>query len=241
MDIADIIILVTNGLILIGGLYLAFFKSYFTEKGKNLATREDIEEITKKVEAIKVEFIKETERLKFELQFETQVNLGYHNDMKAAVIQLYEVYSLWLTTVSEAQDNSIEHSSKQLNEGINELSAVYTKFLLAEAKAELYISEDSFFDKLRELKKSTSNFHNSVESFLLKLFFIEEDIEEMELEEENDVNVSYQKEINEKNAEKISEYNSFQDKVRDEYKNIVVQNYDFADMCRAILKNTKLK
>ena len=39
-------------LILIG-LYLALVKSYFQEKGKNIATKEDIEEITQKVEKIK--------------------------------------------------------------------------------------------------------------------------------------------------------------------------------------------
>lgn len=39
--------------ILIGGLYLIFFKSYFKEKGKNLATMEDIGEITREVEEVK--------------------------------------------------------------------------------------------------------------------------------------------------------------------------------------------
>lgn len=41
--------------ILLCGLYLALFKSYFTEKEKNLATLEDIKDITKKVEEVKSE------------------------------------------------------------------------------------------------------------------------------------------------------------------------------------------
>jgi hypothetical protein len=40
-------------LILLLGLYLTFFKSYFQEKAKNLATKEDIGEITQTVEKIK--------------------------------------------------------------------------------------------------------------------------------------------------------------------------------------------
>ena len=43
-------------IIIIGiGLYLALVKSYFKEKGKNLATKEDIGEITSKVENVKSE------------------------------------------------------------------------------------------------------------------------------------------------------------------------------------------
>ncbi|MEM0544145.1 hypothetical protein WFZ85_16285 [Flavobacterium sp. j3] len=43
-------------IIIIGlGLYLAFIKSYREEKGKNLATKEDISAITKQIEGVKSE------------------------------------------------------------------------------------------------------------------------------------------------------------------------------------------
>ena len=45
--------LILNIVIIIGGLWLIFFKSYYREKGKNLATLEDIGEITEKVEGVK--------------------------------------------------------------------------------------------------------------------------------------------------------------------------------------------
>ena len=35
------------------GLYMVFFKSYFQENGKNLATKEDIGKITAEVEKVK--------------------------------------------------------------------------------------------------------------------------------------------------------------------------------------------
>lgn len=46
--ILDIIIIALS-------LYLAFFKSYFQEKGKNLATKQDIALITKQIEEVKAE------------------------------------------------------------------------------------------------------------------------------------------------------------------------------------------
>ena len=48
-------------------LFRKYLFSYSSEKGKNLATKEDIEEITRKVEEVKTEYLGELERLKVEL------------------------------------------------------------------------------------------------------------------------------------------------------------------------------
>ncbi len=53
----------------IGSIFLfrKFLFSYTSEKGKNLATKEDIEEITNKVEEVKSSYVAEIERLKVDL------------------------------------------------------------------------------------------------------------------------------------------------------------------------------
>lgn len=71
-------------LILIG-LYLAFFKSYFAEKGKNLATKEDIGEITKEIETIKKE-----------IDINSQKRLTYYFDRKKTSIDFLNSISIWL-------------------------------------------------------------------------------------------------------------------------------------------------
>ncbi|WP_125939521.1 hypothetical protein [Pseudoalteromonas espejiana] len=48
-------------------LFRKYLFSYTTEKGKNLATKEDIEEITRKVEEVKSGYVAEIERLKVDL------------------------------------------------------------------------------------------------------------------------------------------------------------------------------
>ena len=53
MPTVDVIGLIAEGLIVLLLLYLAFLKSYFQEKGKNLATKEDVDEITSKVGSIR--------------------------------------------------------------------------------------------------------------------------------------------------------------------------------------------
>jgi hypothetical protein len=53
----------------IGSLFLfrKFFTSYSSEKGKNVATKEDIDSITRKVEEVKSEYISRVEHLKVAL------------------------------------------------------------------------------------------------------------------------------------------------------------------------------
>jgi len=57
--ILTVLIALTIGIVYL--IWRSFFPSYVSEKGKNLATSEDIEEITKKVEDVKVIYL---ERLK---------------------------------------------------------------------------------------------------------------------------------------------------------------------------------
>lgn len=58
--------------------------SYISEKGKNLATREDIEDITRKIESVKTEYTNQTELLKSHLTFLTHTQtFAYQEEFKA--------------------------------------------------------------------------------------------------------------------------------------------------------------
>lgn len=69
----DIFISIMQVLILLGIGSIFIFKnylfSYSSEKGKNLATKEDVAEITKKVEEVKIQYASEIEHLKISLLF----------------------------------------------------------------------------------------------------------------------------------------------------------------------------
>ena len=54
LSIANVIVLVAAGLVLKG-----YLPAYLSEKAKNLASKEDIEEITKKIEGVKSQFSQE--------------------------------------------------------------------------------------------------------------------------------------------------------------------------------------
>ncbi|MBE7689053.1 hypothetical protein F6A46_12560 [Tenacibaculum finnmarkense genomovar ulcerans] len=61
-------------IILLSTLYLIFFKNYFKKKGENLATKEDIGDITQKVESVKIEYQKNLEEIKSQLNIVNKKN-----------------------------------------------------------------------------------------------------------------------------------------------------------------------
>ncbi len=89
MNVASVAL---NVSLLIVGLVVGFLvrqllPAYFTEKGKNLATKEDIEEITSKVERVKAQYSTDMERLKADIQkelsFITKKREMYHEIVKS--------------------------------------------------------------------------------------------------------------------------------------------------------------
>jgi hypothetical protein len=90
-------------------VYMAFIKSYFKEKGKNLATIEDIGEITKIVENVKIHFNIEIEGLKSTLQKQNisyQIQYSFlHQERGKVLVDLYkkllELHSAMLEWTAE--------------------------------------------------------------------------------------------------------------------------------------------
>jgi hypothetical protein len=73
MDVLALSLSIINLIVI--GIFTLFGKnyliSYFNEKGKNLASKEDIHEITDKVERIKSQYLADLERVKTSLQSES--------------------------------------------------------------------------------------------------------------------------------------------------------------------------
>jgi len=60
--------LVVLAVVVIAAMWMRFYlPSYLAEKGKNLASKEDVEELTRKVEGVRTQYLSELERLRFDL------------------------------------------------------------------------------------------------------------------------------------------------------------------------------
>lgn len=73
---------------IIGFLLRNFLPSYFTEKGKNLATKEDVENITRKTEEVQKEFRENLERFTTDLRFK---NDFYYRQYAELYSKLYGI------------------------------------------------------------------------------------------------------------------------------------------------------
>ncbi|MDD2982798.1 MAG: hypothetical protein PHQ74_05370 [Crocinitomicaceae bacterium] len=65
--------LILDIIIILLGCYWIFIKSYYTEKGKNLATKEDIKDITDKIESVKLDYLKLFEDYKKDLNLKNEL------------------------------------------------------------------------------------------------------------------------------------------------------------------------
>jgi len=75
VEIVGLVLSVANLVILVGGgLFLrSYLSPYLSEKGKNLASKEDLQHLTRLVEGVRAEYAGELEQLKASLSSEEQV------------------------------------------------------------------------------------------------------------------------------------------------------------------------
>jgi hypothetical protein len=140
----QLINLILEIVIIIGGLYLAFFKSYFKEKGKNLATLEDIGKITQKVEVVKIDFNTKIEELKSELQ---KHNITYQITLseltKIRFERIDNLYEDLVNLQKFAQENMFSFNDKkdyQLKK--KDFMKYYNIAYKSMVKCNLYISKE---------------------------------------------------------------------------------------------------
>lgn len=132
--------------------------SYFSEKGKNIATKEDIEEITKKVKTV-----------------ESSINIltgnivDYNSLKRNYILDYFGAYNNWQRTIS---NNDIDYSSnaKEINtqrlERILEAKHLYN---IKEGEIELFISDEEFYQARTDLTIETLKFQQLFEKLSLEI------------------------------------------------------------------------
>lgn len=146
-----LIFALTTGLV----QYLVF---YFREKGKNLATKEDIEEITKKIESVKTSYSKGLEQYKMELLEEMEKFTNYkENAINKNLIRLLEKTNKLLFEVGIMHDK--DRNLEDVNNTLEELCRyIYTYKFIYERNKKIYIILEQYnnYTKLFNRDKTTS-------------------------------------------------------------------------------------
>lgn len=151
--------------------YIAKQKSYEAEKGKNLATKEDIKDITDKVESVKASYNESLERHKIELQKEFEESKYISNMLRSLDNLLIKRISECLEAESSItdiynRDNYLISANNNLadflwtykmryksNETIQKLSTISNKIRAEDTLAEFKKGNDENDDPVKVMGK----------------------------------------------------------------------------------------
>lgn len=221
MEIAQIILEVV---LVIIGLYLALFKSYFQEKGKNLATKEDVEEITELVETVKNQ-----------IHFTTQSKLNLKTEERNALVNHYERYNYWLNTILDTYFSGINEKNKEkLKDFEQRLNDAKFKYEIADGRKEVFVNNKEIDELLKELKIKTMELQHMVEKKIGELeywFFEVESMRSTTLIGQHDANY---KELLKKKRNILKEMN---DERLERFKEIAPKNKKFQILVYNHLQN----
>jgi hypothetical protein len=220
--------LFNSTLLVLGFGILSYFvknalPAYFTEKGKNLATKEDIEGITRQVESIKNEFTNKTEKLKTELQYSNQVRFSIKTEERSAIINLHEKYFRFyglLTNIQFGHYADVAKGKDNITLKIDKIEEAYGEILLAEAKMRLYVKDKQYVNDFSNLKRITINLtavvRNDAAEYWLRIFPLLELITKTTKKDEEADGGELTKKINTKIVEFVKRHSSNKNEILEE-------------------------
>lgn len=139
-------------IIIIMVLYLALFKSYFQEKGKNIATSEDIEKLTLKVETVKQQFLEKNANLKAKLDLLTNLQINRKNDERLALINFHKKIKKWIRLLTQFPPPLInEDDTDEIKSKYRFYDSTYQEVLSAQALIEIYVEDKKLLELIDNL------------------------------------------------------------------------------------------
>lgn len=117
-------------LLLVG--FLVFFKSYFSEKGKNVATKEDVAEITSKVEQVRAQ-----------AAIFTEARVSHRAEEAKALIDYFSKYAAWFSGLSDFNptiSSEAEYESFADRQGL--LASLARECELSAGKVEIFVGNE---------------------------------------------------------------------------------------------------
>lgn len=217
--------------------------AYESEIGKIEATKKSIEELTRKVESVKAEFVREIEQLKSNLQFENSVRSTIYNERKQSIIGLYESLHLWFETVDNYLIDCIEFNDGDTFPAIEVCKKYYFNTIIARAKAELYLVNEEYFELLDALTGHIDQLVDIQEDLFSKFeelyFILNQKLKDKPIITPNGKrNLVEDDELHRRSLE---EYNLCRDKTKDIRGEIYTALIDFRDISFKIILDTNIK
>jgi hypothetical protein len=152
--------LIILGLIAAGYVLKDFLPGYSRENGKNLATKEDIGEITRKVESAKLGFSAQIERLKTDLNADMRRQLNIFAKRNEALTQFFEDSFTVLTLLRSGFHFRYEDVDG-LDKLIMETQARIIRAITSNYRLMLYVQEESILTPARDAQTAIKTLYGT--------------------------------------------------------------------------------
>lgn len=150
-----------------------YLPSYFGEKGKNQATKEDIGDITKIVENIKNDLVQQNELLKAELSITNQHRLNIKSAEREALLDFNARISAWIYSVLRftLSNYNLENYKDLKTVSLNFSNRQY-ECDLAEAHLVLFMHDKEFLELKKDLTISVIRLQGIVEKAMQESYYL---------------------------------------------------------------------
>lgn len=207
-----IIRLILDSIYILIALALIYWKNYSSEKGKNLATKNDIGDITKEIEQVKNE-----------LSFKNQSKRDWFLESKKNLIDFYDAYFVWVENSLRIADILISHSDNDviIRETIKNLKESHAAVLKYYWRLRIYENDTVFINAISKIYNDTGKKHNVVIRLLLSL----EDIvfQHKKLIEKNKYGIDVTTEFESLKKEKDEAFDEY-DKGKDSSESLIAES-----------------
>lgn len=154
--------------ILLTGLWIALkvsLSSYFNEKAKNLAQKEDIADITREVELVRSEFTKELSQLNSQLQKQHTIEIQHREQERNALIKFHaDLEKALLSGFSINTGLYTPKTSNMLYEKLLTLEVSRDNMFLSFAQVQLMVQNEELVKTAKENMLAVSDYLVDLES-----------------------------------------------------------------------------
>lgn len=154
---------------IIGLIVTIFFPAYIKKKAENLAQKEDLDEITRKVEQIKHDFGVKNEEIKAELSVITSAKLENKRYARDAIIKMVECLNDWFHVELDVGDVTFYKIGDDVSDKIIRIKLAHNKVSKQSSMLTLVVEEKPFIDSMFEAMEEIMNYSHFVENYLQKL------------------------------------------------------------------------
>lgn len=226
--------IITLTAIMLGFLFKNYYPKYFETKGANRATKEDIGEITKIAESIKIDLQKQNELIKAKLAFENSHKLNIKSVEREAIFEFNKTLSAWIESIARFENIEYDlENYKEIKNSIRDLSRRKYEYDLAYAHLSLIIDDEELNSKILDIVLASLHLEDEIRNIMNHLFDL------CELTETRGINVSEEKEISImeqffKGKELL--LNLYSKKINDKYDNITQLKIEIINILRKRIK-----